>query len=55
LTAIISVGIAALSFYLIENRFLRLKDRFARTQLKGTEVVQVKSAGGEQIIPAGAH
>jgi peptidoglycan/LPS O-acetylase OafA/YrhL len=55
LTAIISVGIAALSFYLIEKRFLRLKDRFARTQLKGTEVVQVKTGGDEQIIHAGAH
>jgi peptidoglycan/LPS O-acetylase OafA/YrhL len=54
LTAMVSIGIATLSFYLIEKRFLALKDRFARTQLKGNEVGQVEAAGAKQLNHAGA-
>jgi len=54
LTAFVSIGIAALSFYLIEKRFLSLKDRFARTPLKKKGVVPIAAAGEEYLNQVGA-
>jgi peptidoglycan/LPS O-acetylase OafA/YrhL len=53
-TAIVSIGIAALSFYLFEKRFLNLKDRFARTAVKPAPDNYIEAAAPEQLNHAAA-
>lgn len=54
LTAIVSIGIAALSFYLIEKRFLNLKDRFAPTTRQASSDNYVEASAPEQLNHAAA-